>query len=428
MIKAARGTFDILPAETGVWQAVERELKRVFEAYAFSEIRTPIFEHTELFVRGVGEETDIVSKEMYTFLDKDGTTSLTLRPEGTAPVVRSFIENRMAAESRTLKLYYIGPMFRRERPQKGRTRQFHQAGVEVLSSSDEPAIEAEVIEMLLLLFSRLGVGNIQTEVNSVGCGNCRPGFVERLAHEISERAGRLCADCRRRAETNPLRVFDCKVESCQPVIAELPTIGSGLCDDCREHFAKFRSYLEDRAIPYRVEEKMVRGLDYYIRTAFEMKSDALGAQNTVAGGGRYDGLSEQLDGPAVRGFGFGMGLERLILSIQDPGRLAGTTGPEIFLATMGAPALRYATLLARRLREMDVVVYMDFDPRSLKSQMRLADKVGARKVVMIGESEVESGRLTVRDMVTRDQQAMTVHHLVWFAAAFGKTAADGGSE
>jgi histidyl-tRNA synthetase len=425
MIRAARGTFDILPGDAGVWQAVERELRRVFESYAFSEIRTPIFEHTDLFVRGVGAETDIVSKEMYTFVDKDGETSLTLRPEGTAPVIRSFIENRMEGESRALKLYYIGPMFRRERPQKGRTRQFHQAGVEVLSSTDEPAIEAEVIEMLLLLFSRLGVGNIHTEVNSVGCGNCRPAFVERLAGEIRLRADRLCADCRRRGETNPLRVFDCKVESCRPVIAELPTIASGLCEECREHFGKFRGYLDDREIAYRVEERMVRGLDYYIRTAFEMKSDALGAQDTVAGGGRYDGLSEQLDGPPVRGFGFGMGLERLILCMREPERIAGPRGPEFFLATIGDDAFRYATLLARRMRERDVSVELDFDGRSLKSQMRLADKVGARNVVVIGEREVLSGLLTVRDMATRDQRQVTADELVSSEARIGGGSGDG---
>ena len=412
MIKAVRGTSDILPVDAGVWQAIERELRQVFAEYAFDEIRTPIFELTELFVRGVGEETDIVSKEMYTFLDKDQTTSLTLRPEGTAPVVRSYIENRMSSESRTIKLYYIGPMFRRERPQKGRQRQFHQVGAEVLSSTDEPAIEAEVIELLLLLFGRLGVPDITLQVNSVGCPVCRPAFVTRLRTEIGERADRLCADCQRRGEINPLRVFDCKVGACQPVIAELPTITGHLCDECATHFEKFRGYLTDRDIGFDVEERMVRGLDYYTRTTFEMKSGALGAQDTVAAGGRYDGLAESIGGAPTRGFGFAMGLERLILAIPDPGTIAPPPGPEYFLATIGDEAFRYATRLAGRMRAAGASVYLDFDHRSLKSQMRLADKLGSLRVVMIGEDEVASRRLTVRDMSTREQSEATEDELV----------------
>jgi histidyl-tRNA synthetase len=420
MIKAARGTFDILPADVRLWQVIERELRSVFEQYAFSEIRTPVFEPTELFVRGVGEETDIVSKEMYTFLDKDETTSLTLRPEGTAPVVRSYIENRLSTESRMMKLYYIGPMFRRERPQKGRTRQFHQVGAEVLSSTDEPAIEAEVIEMLLLLFVRLGVPGIDLEVNSVGCGACRPAFVALLKKEIASRASGLCEDCNRRGERNPLRVFDCKVRSCQPLIAELPTITANLCEECATHLAKFRSYLDDREIAYRVEERMVRGLDYYTRTTFEMKSGALGAQDTVAAGGRYDGLAEDLDGPPTKGFGFAMGLERLILCIPEPDALVGTSGPDYFLATIGEEAFRYATLVARRLRQAGVSVYVDFDGRSLKSQMRLADKVHAALVVMIGDDEVQSKKLTVRNMSTREQNEITEDELVKAVESVGE--------
>ena len=412
MIKSARGTFDILPADARLWQAVEREMRELFEAYAFSEIRTPIFELTELFVRGVGEETDIVSKEMYTFLDRDGTTSLTLRPEGTAPVVRSYIENRLSAESRMMKLYYIGPMFRRERPQKGRMRQFHQAGVEILSSTDEPAIEAEVIEMLFVLFERLGVLEPDLIVNSIGCNQCRPAYIDRLREEITTRASGLCGDCRRRGETNPLRVFDCKVPSCQGLIAELPTITRNLCEPCSAHFDKFKGYLEDREIPHRVEERLVRGLDYYTRTTFEVKSSALGAQDSVVAGGRYDGLTEDLDGPATKGFGFGMGLERLILSIPEPEKLLTSPGPNYFLATIGDDAFRYATLLARKLREAGSAVYIDFDGRSLKSQMRLADKVQAAKVVILGENEVRSKRLTVRDMTSKEQIELTEDELV----------------
>jgi histidyl-tRNA synthetase len=419
MIKSVRGTSDILPGDVRLWQTIEREMRDLFELYAFSEIRTPIFELTELFVRGVGEDTDIVSKEMYTFLDRDQTTSLTLRPEGTAPVVRSYIENRLAAESRMVKLYYIGPMFRRDRPQKGRTRQFHQAGVEVLSATDESAIEAEIIEMLFVLFGRLGVMEPDLIVNSIGCNQCRPPYVERLREEISKRASGLCGDCVRRAETNPLRVLDCKVPTCQGLIAELPAITRNLCEECALHFDRFKGYLDDREIPYRVEERLVRGLDYYTRTTFEIKSSALGAQDSLVAGGRYDGLAEDLDGPSTKGFGFGMGLERLILSIPEPEKLLASSGPQYFLATIGDDAFRYATLLARKLRAAGSAVYLDFDGRSLKSQMRLANKIQAARVVVLGENEVRSKRLTVRDMTSKEEIDLTEDELVE-AATIGR--------
>ncbi len=411
MIKAVRGTYDILPAEARIWRFVESEIRKVFEEYAFEEIRTPMFEATELFVRSVGEETDLVSKEMYSFEDRDGA-SLTLRPEGTAPVIRAFIEKRLDAEARMLKLYYIVPMFRRERPQKGRQRQFHQAGVEVLSATDEPAIEAEVIEMLLIYFGRLGMDGLELLVNSIGCRDCRPAYTETLGEMIRERGEKLCPDCVRRGEKNPLRVFDCKVKSCQPMLAELPSIADSLCDACREHFEKFRGYLDARDIGHRVEKRLVRGLDYYMRTTFEIVSGALGAQDTMVGGGRYDGLSEQLGGPEVKGFGFGMGLERLILSIPEPEKLLAASGPEYFLATIGDEAFNFCTLLARKLRSTGRRVYLDFDGRSLKSQMRLAGKLGARKVVIVGEDEIRSGKLVIRDMNTREQVEQTEDELI----------------
>ena len=407
MIRAARGTYDILPQDAGLWRAIENCMREVFDAYAFSEIRTPVFEVTELFVRSVGTDTDIVSKEMYTFIDKDETTSLTLRPEGTAPVVRSFIENRLAEESRMAKLFYMGPMFRRERPQKGRFRQFYQAGAEVFSLTDNPAIEAEVVEMLMVLFERLGVSNVDLLVNSIGCGDCRPAFVERLKREIEARASGLCEDCRRRGQANPLRVFDCKVPSCQGLITELPAITDSLCAACRDHFEKFCGYLDNRKIAYRIEKRMVRGLDYYMRTTIEIVSGDLGAQNTLVGGGRYDGLFEDLDGPPMKGFGFAMGMERLILSIAEPEKLLVGPGPEYFLATIGDEAFKYATALAQKLRARNHAVYLDFDARSLKSQMRLAGKLAAINVIIMGEDEARSGKLTVRDMNTREQKEIT---------------------
>jgi histidyl-tRNA synthetase len=411
MIQAIRGTYDVLPADVGIWHAVENRLRQAFHLYGFGEVRTPVFEATELFVRGVGEETDIVSKEMYTFADRDESKSLTLRPEGTAPVIRAYIEHQLQNEARMFKLYYIGPMFRRERPQKGRYRQHVQAGAEVLSSTDNPAIEAEVMEMLTTLLAGLGIPDLEVNINSVGDRECRPAYVQLLQSEIRSRAERLCEDCRRRGERNPLRVFDCKVPSCQPVIAELPTITDRLCDGCRIHFEKFKSYLAQRNIDFRVNPKLVRGLDYYTRTTFEITSGRLGAQNTVAGGGRYDGLSEELDGPPTKGFGFGMGLERLILSIPDAGTLAPDYRPEYFIAALGEAAFDRATLLARKLRNAGRRVYLDFDARSLKSQMRLADKLGARSVVIIGDEELKSGTVLLRDMSTKEQRTVKEEEL-----------------
>src|SRR5213594_4446277 len=315
MIQAVPGTHDVLPGEVEIWQAIESRIRSVFHAYGFQEIRTPILEPTELFVRGVGEETDIVSKEMYTFADRDESKSLTLRPEGTAPVMRAYIEHQLSNEARMLKLYYLATMFRRERPQKGRYRQHVQAGAEVLSSTDNPGIEAEVLEMLTDFLNGIGIPDLEVNINSVGDRECRPAYIQSLKTAVVARAERLCEDCRRRGERNPLRVFDCKVPSCQPVIAELPTITAHLCQGCRDHFGRFKSYLAARAIQFQVNPRLVRGIDYYTRTTFEITSGRLGSQNTVAGGGRYDGLSEDLDGRPTKGFGFGMGLERLILSI-----------------------------------------------------------------------------------------------------------------
>jgi histidyl-tRNA synthetase len=404
MINAIRGTYDVLPADIGIWHALESRLRQTFHRYGFGEIRTPVFEATDLFVRGVGEETDIVSKEMYTFTDRDESKSLTLRPEGTAPVMRAYIEHQLHNEARLFKLYYLAPMFRRERPQKGRYRQHVQAGAEVLSGTDNPAIEAEVLEMLTDFLNGIGIPELEVNINSVGDKECRPAYVQSLQNEIRAQSQRLCEDCRRRGEKNPLRVFDCKVPSCQPVIAELPTITDRLCEPCRQHFERFKSYLTARGITFRLNSRLVRGLDYYTRTTFEITSGRLGSQNTVAGGGRYDGLSEDLDGPPTKGFGFGMGLERLILSIPDTSKLVPDYAPEYFIAALGDAAFDHATLLARKLRAAGKRVYLDFDPRSLKSQMRLADKLQAKSVIILGEEELKSGTLVLRDMSTKEQR------------------------
>jgi histidyl-tRNA synthetase len=404
MIQSIRGTYDILPGEVEIWQAVEAVIRDVFHLYGFGEIRTPILEATELFVRGVGEETDIVSKEMYTFADRDEGKSLTLRPEGTAPVIRAYIEHQLENDARMMKLYYIAPMFRRERPQKGRYRQHSQAGAEVLSATDNPAIEAEVIEMVMLMLGRLSVPNLVLHVNSIGDRECRPAYLENLRSQLRQRSSRLCADCQRRGEKNPLRVFDCKVEACQPVIAELPVITGSLCTACRDHFETFKALLTTRGIGFTIDPKLVRGMDYYTRTTFEIKSAEIGAQNTVAGGGRYDGLSESLGGPPTKGFGFGMGLERMIMSIADPSKLVRGPDFEYFIAPLGGPASEYGMLLARKLRAAGRRVYIDFDGRSLKSQMRLADKLRAKSVIIIGDQELQSGTLVLRDMSTKEQK------------------------
>jgi histidyl-tRNA synthetase len=404
-IKAIKGTRDILPPETHLWNRVEATARDVFSLYQYEEIRTPIFEQTELFARGVGEETDIVSKEMYTFEDRD-EKSLTLRPEGTAPVVRSYAEHHLYQEGGLVKLYYLGPMFRRERPQKGRYRQFHQIGAEVLGS-DRPAIEAEVLEMLQLFLERLGIGNLSMLVNSIGCPQCRPLFLEKLRQELAQKESLLCPDCQRRSQTNPLRVLDCKVESCQPVIESLPSIADFLDPECAAHFRQFLSFLDQRGIAYQVVPRLVRGLDYYRRTTFEITSGALGAQNTLVGGGRYDGLSEAIGGPPAQGFGFAMGLERLILLMDQGGTEMGRPRPQIFLAPLGEAAFHKATVLAQALRRKNVRCGLDFEPRSLKSAMRLANKAQAAHVLILGENELNSGQYLLKRMADGTQIPLT---------------------
>jgi histidyl-tRNA synthetase len=363
-----------------------------------------------LFARGVGEDTDIVSKEMYTFEDRDDK-SLTLRPEGTAPVVRAYLEHQLQQDSQIVKLYYLGPMFRRERPQKGRYRQFHQIGAEVLGS-DNPAIEAEIIEMLLLFLTRIGINDHQLLVNSIGCSKCRPRFLEELKAALAAKAELLCSDCQRRSQINPLRVLDCKVEACQPIIESLPRITEFLDVECREHFDRFLGYLADRGIAFQIVPRLVRGLDYYMRTTFEITSQALGAQNTLIGGGRYDGLAEALGGAPAKGFGFALGLERILLLLQHTENFRARAVPEVFLAPLGAAAFDEATRLARDLRQQGVRCALDFEARSLKSAMRLANKLHSRYVLILGDTELQTGRYQLKRMRDGQQKAVTVDELV----------------
>jgi histidyl-tRNA synthetase len=408
------GTRDILPGETWRWQLAEECARQIFIQYGFVEIRTPIMEPTELFARGIGGDTDIVGKEMYTFEDRSGK-SITLRPEATASVVRAYIQNTMYRGAGLTKLYYIGPMFRHEKKQKGRWRQFYQIGAEVLGS-DHPAIEAEVIEMVLSMIGSLKV-ETRLLINSVGCANCRPAYIQLLRQSLAGVLQHLCEDCRRRAETNSLRVFDCKVESCQPYIQKLPMITNHLCQDCTNHFSMFRGYLEEAGIRYEIVPRLVRGLDYYVRTAFEIVSGELGAQNALAGGGRYDGLSEVLGGPPAKGFGFALGLDRLVMLLPDAVATEARYRPVIFLAYIGDRAFRQMLAIARSLRRQKKYCYFDFAGGSLKSQMRLANKVHAPYVLIIGDDELAKGKFKLKRLEDSAQWDVTLDELPSLLAA-----------
>ena len=409
MIRAVKGTRDLLPPSTALWNRVEAETRRVFGAYNYHEIRTPILEETQLFARGVGEETDIVTKEMYTFEDRDHA-SLTLRPEATASVMRAFIEHRLDQRPGVQKLYYIGPMFRRERPQKGRYRQFFQIGAEAIGS-ESPFVDAEVIEMVVELLRSLGLADFKLLLNSVGDANCRPAFLAKLREELARVAPSLCADCQRRAETNPLRVLDCKVPEDQPIIEKLPSILDHLCADCGAHFAAVRRYLDERGIAYEIRPRLVRGLDYYMRTTFEIVHGALGAQNSVLGGGRYDGLAESLDSKvAAPGIGFSIGEDRLVMTLEQAG---GEPAPalDLFIVPLGEAALGHAALLARDLRRLGVTVEIAAEAR-LKRAMELANKLGARRVAIIGDNEITAGVYALKDMVSGEQRNLDREELI----------------
>src|SRR5579884_1339185 len=355
-LRAVKGMRDILPPDSRLWGHIEQVARDVFHAYAYNEIRTPLVEVTELFARGVGEETDIVTKEMYTWEDRD-QQSLTLRPEATASVIRAYIEHQLYNPPGLKKFYYMGPMFRRERPQKGRYRQFFQIGTEAIGS-ESPALDAEVIEMVVALLSRLHLSGFTLLVNSVGCMECRPVYLAVLREELAKVRERLCADCQRRSETNPLRVFDCKVPADQPAIAQLPTISGSLCAACREHFDRLQRYLQDRRIAFTIEPRLVRGFDYYTRTTFEVVHGALGAQNALLGGGRYDGLTEALGGPRAPGIGFSLGEDRFVLAVQETmaNRDSAAEGGLLYIAWLGEEAYRHSAELARELRSRNVAV------------------------------------------------------------------------
>ena len=417
-IRAIKGVRDILPPESALWEWFEQAARQVLESYNFREIRLPIFEQTELFARSVGVDTDIVAKEMYTFQDRDDT-SVTLRPEATASVVRAYIEHGMHTRPGLVKLYYAGAMFRRERPQKGRYRQFYQIGAEVLGPSDHPAIDAEVIEMLIVLLGRCGLDRWTLLVNSIGCSHCRPKYVEALRKALQPVKARMCEDCQRRVETNPLRVLDCKVPADQPIIDRLPAIIEQLDAPCRAHFEEFQRQLRLRAIPYTITPRLVRGLDYYTRTTFEITSPVLGAQNALVGGGRYDGLSELLGGPPAKGIGFALGEDRFIEAIKAAGRVIAERPLGVFIAWIGVAAYPVAVQLARRLRAESFTVELPPEEMKLKKSLGLADKLGARYAVLLGEDELAAGSYVLRRLADGEQKKLSEAELVDYLKSQG---------
>jgi histidyl-tRNA synthetase len=447
--RAVRGVRDILPPETALWNRVEQTAREVFGAYGFGEIRLPVFEQTELFSRSVGEDTEVVSKEMYTFVDMGDKyselvmkarravatnpggvhpaideimkeagpflpedQSLALRPEATASVVRAYIEHGMHTLPGSVKLYYMGPMFRRERPQKGRYRQFYQIGAEVLGQSDAPAVDAEVIEMLMDYFGRLQLAGATLYVNSIGCKDCRPVYVEKLREALHAVKDQLGADSQRRIETNPLRVLDSKIPTEQSIIETLPRIADHLCEACTVHFSELQEELNLRQIVYEVNWRLVRGLDYYTRTTFEIIAPGLGSQNSVCGGGRYDGLVELLGGPPTKGIGFAIGLDRLILSLQELGKAEVPRGPDVFFVLwMGDSVRKVAVRLARRLRDAGISVEVPPGLMRLGKALALANRIGARYALIVGEDEVASGQLTLKRLADGDQRKISAEEL-----------------
>ena len=403
-IQALKGFKDILPGESEKWVFMEETARRVFQTFGFSEIRTPILEKTELFVRSIGSYTDIVEKEMYTLTDRSGD-SITLRPEATASVLRAFIEHNLQGLQPVHKLFSIGPMFRHERPQKGRLRQFHQINAEYIGTPS-PYADAELIYLLIQILDRLGLQETRLKINSLGCPLCRPNFSSALQEFLERHQEILCPDCRRRMESNPLRVFDCKVERCREVLAAAPTIGAFNCPECQRHFDQVQELIEGLAIEVHLDSRLVRGLDYYCRTTFEVSASHLGAQDAVAGGGRYDGLIRNMGGPDLPAIGFAIGMERaaLLLTSQEE----WSRRPFVFLIPLGAAARDKAFGLLRTLVKKEIPAFMEYEDKSLKSQLKRADKTRSPYVAILGTEELNRDRILIRNLNTQDQEEIPI--------------------
>jgi len=409
MIQLIRGFKDILPGEVELWQAVEKVARQLLEDFGFKEIRIPIMERTELFARSIGEDTDIVEKEMYTFADRKGDL-ITLRPEATASIVRAYIQHRLNAKDPVQKFYTIGPMFRRERPQKGRYRQFYQINAEIFGVQSGLA-DVQLIFLLVTLFSRLQVSDVKAHINSLGCPQCRPDFKAALSGFLTSVSDKLCSDCVRRKDRNPLRVLDCKVPSCREAMADAPSILDHLCSDCKADFADVKKMLGKLGVPFVVDKNLVRGLDYYARTTFEIQTESLGAQNAVAGGGRYDGLVSELGGPDIPATGFAIGFDRL----TELSGLAATQfhrKPDVFVAALGDKSRLLAFEWVCAFGTEGIRAELDFGGKSLKSQMKQANRLEARYVLIVGDDELKKGAAVLRDMETKDQVSVPLDGLV----------------
>ena len=404
-----KGFKDILPEESARWQEIETKTRALFSAFGYREIKTPVLEKTALFSRGIGQETDIVSKEMYSFEDIKGR-GLTMRPEATASVVRAYIQHRLYQNYPIQKLYAMGPMFRHERPQKGRFRQFHQIDVELFGDSG-PKSDAEMIILAMYLFETVGLRDLTLHINSLGCPDCRPDFKEKLKSYLAERTSSLCTDCQKRAQLNPLRVFDCKVEACRAIVRDAPAIPAFLCGNCKEHFESLKAYLDALTIPFEVNDQLVRGLDYYNRTTFEIQTEHLGAQNAVSGGGRYDGLVKTLGGPDHPAIGFAVGVERVV-ALLEASKPVEPRKPDLFIAALGEnvslPAFQWMTAL----RKQGLWVELDYGGKSLKSQMKKANRLGAQNVLIVGDNEAAAKKAILRDMNTGEQTHVDFSNLV----------------
>ena len=407
LTNAPRGTKDILPEQVRNWLRLENKIRELCALYGYEEIRTPTFEHTELFSRGIGEGTDVVEKEMYTFTDR-GDRSITLRPENTASVVRAWLQNKLYANAGLTKLFYIGSMFRYDRPQAGRLREFHQFGVETLGEKN-PAVDAEIILLAWEFLRSLGLTELSLKINTVGCPECRPIYRRKLTEYFTENADDLCADCRRRLEKNPLRILDCKVDRNKDFMEDAPRIETCLCDDCREHFNALKKFLTAAGVEFTVDSRLVRGLDYYTKTAFEIQYAPLGAQSAVAGGGRYDGLIRELGGDDTPAVGFAAGLERILLALELQGLLpAQTKKIAAFVVASGSAAEVYAFKLLTDLRRQNISAAMDFAKKSMKSQMKSAAKSGAKFALIVGDDEVASSTVTIKNLETAAQEQVPI--------------------
>ena len=412
-INAPRGTKDILPAQIASWRFIENNIRDICRRYGYEEIRTPIFEYTELFQRGIGEGTDVVDKEMYTFEDRGGR-SITLRPENTASAVRAYLQNKLFADKSLVKLFYIGSMFRYDRPQAGRLREFHQFGIEALGEKN-PAVDAEVILLAVDFLKSLGLNDLNLKINTVGCPKCRPVYRQKLQHFFSDKLDELCHDCQTRFDKNPMRILDCKTDHDKDFMQDAPKIKDCLCDECREHFDSVQKLLKAAGIDFTIDDRLVRGLDYYTKTAFEIQYPPLGAQSAVAGGGRYDGLIEEIGGTSTPAVGFAAGIERILNALEMQGLLPSSEAKsDVFLVAVGDEAETLAFELLTKFRRAGLTASMDFAKRSMKAQMKQAGKSNAKFALIIGEDEVKNNTVTVKNLTDSEQQNMALDDVIGF--------------